>query len=123
MENTRTENEVTGELLPADEQEDLAVNKSADIASTPRRNQSSSSQRSFLRYFVLPFSFITVALLGGLRLSGSDSSLIFLKPPLLCLIFAAIMLALFFRAGLVRMDGWFSEEFPMLKNVANAAVL
>ena len=124
MDNTRIENEVTGDLLPADEHEDLAVNKSADIAvGTPRTSPRSSNQRYFLRYIALPFSFLTVALLGGLRLSGLDSSFIFLRPPLLCLIFAAIMLALFFRASLLRLDGWFSEGFSMLKNVANGAVL
>ena len=123
MEETRIEHDVTGDLLPADEREDLAVNKSADITVSTRRKTKSSNQRYFLRYLVLPFSFITVALLGGLRLSGIDSSFIFLRPALLCLIFSAIMLALFFRAGLIRMDGWFSEEFSMLKNVANGAVL
>ncbi|MEO8573002.1 MAG: hypothetical protein ABI481_03460 [Pyrinomonadaceae bacterium] len=124
MEETKIENEaVTGELLPADEHEDLAVNKSSGIAVAVLPEPTSSNQRFFLRYIALPFSFITVALLGGLRLNGADSSLIFLKPPLLCLIFSAIMLALFFRAGLIRMDGWFSEEFSMLKNLANGAVL
>jgi hypothetical protein len=34
-----------------------------------------------------------------------------------------MMLFLFFRAGLIRLEGWFSEDFPMLKNLANAGVL
>jgi hypothetical protein len=62
-------------------------------------------------------------MLGGLRLAGADSSFIFLRPALLCLIFAAIMLVLFFRSGLVRLDGWFAEDFSLLKNATNAAVL
>ena len=123
MQKTRIENEAAGDLLPADEHEDLAVNKSTDVTVVSRRDSKASSQRFFLRYLALPFSFITVALLGGLRLSGADSSFVFLRPPLLCLIFAAIMIALFFRAGLIRVDGWFSEDFSMLKNVANGAVL
>jgi len=30
---------------------------------------------------------------------------------------------LFFRSGLLRLDGWFSEKFSTLKNVANGVVL
>jgi hypothetical protein len=125
MENTKIENEahaVTGELLGADEREDLAVNKSTDLA-VKTKSSGASNQRFFLRYVAIPFAFVTVALLGGLRLNGLDSSFIFLKPPLLCLIFAAIMLVLFFRAGLLRLDGWFSEDFSGLKNAANGAIL
>jgi hypothetical protein len=77
----------------------------------------------FLRYIALPVLLVTVALLGGLRLSGLDSSFIFVKPPLLCLIFAAIMLALFFRSGLLRLHGWLAEDFALLKNIANGAIL
>ena len=115
--------EVTGEILPADEREDLAVNKAAEITLATRDGEAERRQRSLLNYLVLPFIFMTVALLGGLRLSTPDSSFIFLKPPLLCLIFSAIMLALFFRAGLVQLDGWFAENFPLVKNMANGAVL
>jgi len=114
---------VTGDLLPADEHEDLAVNKSADVALRKRAVVVASNQISLVRYLALPFLFLTVALLGGLRLSGIDSSFIFLKPPLLCLIFAAIMLVMFFRARLLILDGWFSESFSLLKNLANGAVL
>lgn len=80
-------------------------------------------QTSYLLYIFLPFIFLTVTLLGGLRLGSADSAFIFLKPPLFCLIFAVILITLFIRAGLVRLDGWFSEDFPLLKNIANGAVL
>lgn len=123
MTNGQTDKDIVGEILPADEHEGLAVNKVSDIVVHAERGDEPSNQRSFLRYIVLPFIFLTVALIGGHRFSGADSSFIFLKPALLCLIFAAILLALFFRAGLVRIDGWFSEGFPILKNVANGAVL
>ena len=127
MESTKTENEtvtvVTGELIDADEREDLAPNKVADIVLANQKTDAVSNQRFFLRYCALPFVFITVALLGGLRFSGTDSSFIFLKPPLLCLVFAAILLSLFFRAGLIRLDGWFADDFSMLKNIANGAIL
>jgi hypothetical protein len=74
-------------------------------------------------YLLLPFIFLTVTLLGGLRLSSADSAFIFWRPALFCLIAAAILMVLFFRAGLLRLEGWFSEDFTALKNIANAAVL
>lgn len=73
-------------------------------------------------YILLPLIFLTVALFGGLRIAA-DGAFIFLKPPLVCLIFATILIVLFFRANLIRLDGWFSESFSTLKNIANAAVL
>ncbi|MBX3243417.1 MAG: hypothetical protein KF685_02985 [Acidobacteria bacterium] len=85
--------------------------------------QMAERQRLYLRYIFLPVVFLTSALLGGLRLSGADGAFIFLKPSLMCLIFAVILLALFFRAGLISVDGWFSENFPVLKNIANGTVI
>jgi hypothetical protein len=114
--------DVDGELIAVDEREDLAPIKVADISVIDQK-QKPGNQKIYLRYIVLPFIFLTVALLGGLRLSAADASFIFLKPALLCLIFAGIMLALFFRSRLIQMDGWFGEDFPMLKNVGNGAVL
>jgi len=115
--------EAISDLLPPDEREDLAVNKAADVTLRKTADTTVSNQVSLVRYLALPFLFLTVALLGGLRLSGLDSSFIFLKPPLLCLIFASIMLVMFFRSRLIELDGWFSESFSLLKNIANGAVL
>ena len=74
-------------------------------------------------YLFLPLIFLTVALLGGLRLASETKDFVFWRPALVCLIFGAILLVLFFRARLIRMEEWFSEDFPTLKNVANGAVL
>jgi hypothetical protein len=117
------EQSIAGEFIAETEVEDLAASKVSDIVVARTPDRPPSSQGLFLRYIALPVLFVTVALLGGLRLSGIDSSFIFVKPPLLCLIFAAIMLALFFRSGLVRLHGWLAEDFPLLKNVANGAIL
>ena len=103
--------------------EDLAVNKTGELSRVTRPPQPARNQSFALRYLFVPFIFLTVALLGGLRLAGLDSSFVFLKPPLLCLIFESITIALFFRSGLIRSDGWFADEFPLLKNVANAGIL
>jgi hypothetical protein len=74
-------------------------------------------------YLLLPFIFLTVTLLGGLRLSSAESAFIFWRPALFCLISAAILMVLFFRARLLSVEGWFSEDFAALKNIANGAVL
>ena len=74
-------------------------------------------------YLLLPFIFLTVTLLGGLRLGTPNNDFIFWRPALFCLISAAILMVLFFRARLISVEGWFSEDFSALKNVANGAVL
>lgn len=77
----------------------------------------------YLRYLVLPFIFLNVNLLGGLRIDSLDGAFIFNRPALVCLIFGAILLVLFARSGVVRLDGWFSESFTPLKNAANGFVI
>jgi hypothetical protein len=80
-------------------------------------------QRSLTFYVALPLVFLTVALLGGMRIAGGDLSFVFLKPPLFCLIFSAALMALFFRSGAIRLGGWLSEDLGMMQNAANAIVL
>ena len=120
---TANARDVTGELLADSEHEDLAPAKAADIAIVAPAASKPANRSFSVQYILLPFLLLTVALLGGLRLAGTDASFIFLKPALLCLILAAIMLALFLRAGLIRLDGWIAEDLSLLKNAANGAVL
>ena len=82
-----------------------------------------TSSKTQIQYVFAPVIFLTVALFGGLRLEMPDNNFLFLKPALICLIFAAVLLVLFVRAGLIRLDGWFSEDFSMLDNMANGGVL
>ena len=105
---------ITGELIASGDE---------TVKATPKRVASASNQKAYLLYLVLPLIFLTVALLGGLRLSGTDKSFIFLPPSLFCLIAASVLMILFFRAGLIRVNGWFSENFELVKNVANTAIL
>ncbi len=112
---------VTGELIDS---ETASLIESDIEHSVERVTQAANiNQRHYLRYLFVPWIFLTVALLGGLRLSGVDSSFIFLKPALLCLVFASVLLVLFFRSGLITLDGWFSEAFPLRKNIANGVVV
>lgn len=82
-----------------------------------------NNQSAIRSYLLAPAIFLTVTLLGGLRLSENANDFIFLKPPLVCLVFAAATLALFFRAELIKIGGWFSESFSTVKNIADAFVL
>ncbi|MBP6004402.1 MAG: hypothetical protein KA746_13295 [Pyrinomonadaceae bacterium] len=88
-----------------------------------RRPRPAASQAALKTYIFLPAIFLAVTLLGGLRIGAVDSAFIFLKPALICLVFASAMIVLFVRSGLVDLAGWFSEDFSTLRNVANAGVL
>lgn len=107
--------EVDGEIIEADDAQQL-VHRDRPLPTSLSHQEKNSL---YLRHFLLPFIFLTVALLGGLRISGTDGAFIFLKPALVCLIFASILLVLFSRARMIELDGWFSEEFSTLKNVAS----
>lgn len=74
-------------------------------------------------YLVLPLILLTVTLLGGMRLGAPDNAFIFLKPALICLVFSVVTLFLFFRSGLISIDGWLSDGFTTLRNGANGCIL
>lgn len=121
---------IEGELVEASPVEiDLAGEEQTKIS--PRiknqkpknKDQRPNTQPAIRNYLFLPFIFLTVTLLGGWRLSSPDNAFIFWRPALFCLISAAILMVLFFRARLISFEGWFSEDFPTLKNIANGAVL
>jgi hypothetical protein len=74
------------------------------------------------RHVLLPFVLVTVALLGGLRVPP-DQSLRFVPPPLVTLIMAAMLMALFGRGRLVIFDRWVSARHTALANVSHALTL
>lgn len=118
---------VDGELLEAASSVETIENtgevQTVSSTKTKNRKPKPENQTSILQYIALPLIFLTVALLGGLRLDARDSAFVFLKPALVCLIFAAFLLVLFFRANLLSIEGWFSEKKSTVQNIANAAVL
>ncbi len=83
----------------------------------------SEHHRSYKTYILLPVLFLLVTLFGGLRFSAADGSFIFLKPELICLVFAALTMALFVRSGSIEINGWFGEHKPIVANAASTAVL
>jgi len=89
----------------------------------PVKTTTGSRQKSVVNYLVLPAIFLSVTLLGGFRFGSADNAFIFLKPPLVCMVFAAVLMVLYVRAGFLNIGGWFSHENTGLKNTANALVL
>lgn len=112
----------SGDELETSDEEKTKISIKKEIQN-PTAASRKAKTKDQLQYIFVPLIFLTVALLGGLRLKMPNSDFLFLKPALICLIFAAVMLVLFVRAGLIKIDGWFSEEFTMLENAANGGVL
>ena len=89
----------------------------------PAEASEEGNQRQWLTYVLLPLIFLTSALLGGLRIAAPEGEFVFIRPALICLIFATVLVVLFLRTGLIRVSGWFSERIATRQNIANAAVL
>jgi hypothetical protein len=118
----------SAEMINEEDTTDLANRPSEELEESRSKaivHGSHPDHRShaLMTYVLLPLIFLTVTLIGGLRLTSPDNAFVFLKPPLICLVFASVLLVLFFRAGPVHLDGWFSDRLSVLKNVANAAVV
>jgi hypothetical protein len=65
---------------------------------------------------------LTVVLLGGMRVRP-DQSFQFLPPPLVTLVMATLLMSLFARGGLIRLERWVSGRQPALANVSHALTL
>jgi len=97
-------------LTTASDRDILAVNNRS-------RNQ------TLVSYWVLPIIFLTVALLGGLRISADDHAFVFLPPPLITLVLAVLLMLLFVRGGLIELQSWIAGNNPPLRNVSHIWVL
>lgn len=78
---------------------------------------------ALVEYVLLPTVFLTVALLGGVRVGAEAGALVFVAPPLVTLILAVMLLALFVRGGAVVLGRWLSGENSVLTNVSHALTL
>jgi hypothetical protein len=87
------------------------------IANNRLRNQ------ALVSYVVLPFIFLTVVLLGGLRVSGDSHAFMFLPPSLITLVLAVLLLLLFVRGGLIEIRSLIAGANPPLTNVAHIWLL
>ena len=83
---------------------------------------SRSRNRALLNYVALPMLFLTVVLLGGLRVS-TESRFIFVAPPLVTLLLAVLLVLLLVRGRLIRFHQWIAADFPPLTNVVHIWML
>jgi hypothetical protein len=82
-----------------------------------------SRNRALVRFIALPMIFLTVALLGGLRVSAEDRVFVFVAPPLITLVLATLLMLLFVRGGLIDLKAWLASSRPALENAAHALTL
>lgn len=82
-----------------------------------------SRNRALVRFIGLPMIFLTVALLGGLRVSAETRAFVFVSPPLVTLILATLLMLLFVRGHLIKLKAWLSSTRPTLENVSHALTL
>jgi hypothetical protein len=78
-----------------------------------------SRNRALVDFIVLPIIFLTVALLGGLRVGAETRTFIFVAPPLVTLLLAVLLILLLVRGRLFRFDQWVNGELPAQTNVAH----
>lgn len=78
-----------------------------------------SRNRALVDFAVLPILFLTVALLGGLRVGAESRTFIFVAPPLVTLLLAVLLMLLLVRGSLIRFHQWVGNELPPLTNVAH----
>src|SRR6266850_1930928 len=82
-----------------------------------------SRNSSLVHFILLPLLFLTVALLGGLRISAEGHAFIFVAPPLVTLVLAVLLMMLFVRGRLVEFNRWISSERPPLTNISHGWML
>lgn len=116
------------DLVTADGREVLAVeNATADRrdvrAVDNRLSDHRSRNRALVIYVALPFIFLTVALLGGLRVSADDRAFMFVPPPLITLVLAVLLMLLFMRGGLIDLREWIAANKPSFTNLSHIWVL
>ena len=82
-----------------------------------------SSNRALLDHVALPMLFLTVVLLGGLRVGTENRTFIFVAPPLVTLLLGILLMLLLVRGRLIRLHQWVSSELPPLTNVVHIWML
>lgn len=95
----------------------IVTNDALVVTNNRLRNQ------ALVSYVVLPFLFLTVTLLGGLRVSADSHAFMFLPPSLITLILTVLLLLLFVRGGLIEIRSLIAGANPPLTNVAHIWML
>jgi hypothetical protein len=82
-----------------------------------------SRNQALLHFILLPLLFLTVALLGGLRIGVDNHVFIFVAPPLVTLVLAVLLMLLFIRGRLVDFRQWVGRDRPPLINISHGLML
>ena len=82
-----------------------------------------SRNQALLRFVVLPLIFLTVALLGGLRVQSDGGAFVFIPPPLVTLILAVLLLLLFVRGALFDPRAWISFNNSLVTNLSAVSTI
>ncbi|MFY9609144.1 MAG: hypothetical protein WAU45_11100 [Blastocatellia bacterium] len=82
-----------------------------------------SKNRALVSFVVLPMLFLTVALLGGLRVSAEGQAFVFIPPPLVTLVLAVLLALLFVRGRLIEFPGWVASTNSPLTNFSHIWML
>lgn len=82
-----------------------------------------SKNRALVRFVLLPMIFLTVALMGGLRIDAESRAFVFVPPPLITLLLSVLLMVLFVRGHMVELKQWLSSDQPPVTNVSHALTL
>src|SRR5215212_7404494 len=82
-----------------------------------------SRNHAILRFILLPMIFLTVALLGGLRIDIETHAFVFVPPPLITLILSVLLMSLFVRGHAVELREWVSGDQPLITNISHVLTL
>jgi hypothetical protein len=82
-----------------------------------------SRNRALLNYVALPTLFLTVVLLGGLRVGTENRTFIFVAPPLVTLVLAVLLVLLLVRGRLIRFHQWIASDLSPLTNLVHIWML
>jgi hypothetical protein len=82
-----------------------------------------SRNRALARFVLLPMLFLTVALLGGLRVDAETHAFLFVAPPLITLVLSVLLLSLFARGHLLVFRRWIASDHPLTVNTSHALTL
>ena len=79
--------------------------------------------RALLHFIALPTILLTAGLLGGLRIDAQTRQFVFIAPPLVTLLLAVLLGALFVRTGAIDLRRWVSIEQPTVTNLSHLLTL
>jgi len=103
--------------------EELTTAEPCELVAVERAVDNRARNEALVSYWVLPFLFLTVALLGGLRVGADDHAFIFFPPPLITLVLAVLLMLLFVRGGLIELRTWVAGHQPPLANLSHIWIL